>query len=95
MLMLDTQLRRIDDGRFAQRQNIKPHIRKVRVLLAQFFVKQHIRHCELIVRRVYMAIRGICKAIASAGPQTLFAHVEADVDRYLDVADAFIRVAVS
>lgn len=41
-------------------------------------------------RRVFMANRGIWEAIATAGPQASFAHGEADVDRYLEVAEAFV-----
>ena len=41
-------------------------------------------------RRLFMANRGIWEAIASAGPQVSFAHGAADVDRYLEVAAAFI-----
>ena len=40
--------------------------------------------------RVFMANRGVWEANASAGPQASFAHDAADVDRYLEVADAFI-----
>jgi glutamate-1-semialdehyde 2,1-aminomutase len=41
-------------------------------------------------RRVFMANRGIWEAIATAGPQTSFVHTEADIDRYLQVAEEFI-----
>ena len=41
-------------------------------------------------RRVFMANRGIWEAIASAGPQVSFVHTEADIDRYLEVAEDFI-----
>lgn len=41
-------------------------------------------------RRVYMANRGVWDAIYSAGPQVGLAHAEADIDRYLDLADAFL-----
>ena len=41
--------------------------------------------------RLYMANRGVWEAISSAGPQASFAHDEADVDRYPEVAGAFIR----
>jgi glutamate-1-semialdehyde 2,1-aminomutase len=40
--------------------------------------------------RLYMANRGVWEAIYSAGPQVSFAHSEADIDRYLDVAGSFI-----
>jgi glutamate-1-semialdehyde 2,1-aminomutase len=42
-------------------------------------------------RRVYMANRGIWDAIASAGPQASFAHVPADIDRYVAVAGEFLE----
>jgi glutamate-1-semialdehyde 2,1-aminomutase len=42
-------------------------------------------------RRVFMANRGIWEAIYSAGPQVSFAHSEADVSQYLEVAGAFMR----
>ena len=61
--MPDTQLRRIDDGGFAQRQNSKPHIREIRVLLTQFFVKQHIRHRELVIQRKYFLKDTTCHHI--------------------------------
>ncbi len=41
-------------------------------------------------RRVFMANRGIWEAIASAGPACSFAHEEADVARYLEVAEGFL-----
>lgn len=41
-------------------------------------------------RRLFMANRGIWDGILSAGPQVSFAHGEADVDHYVDVADAFL-----
>ena len=41
-------------------------------------------------RRVFMANRGIWDAIWSAGPQVGFAHVDADIDRYLSVASDFL-----
>lgn len=41
-------------------------------------------------RRVFMANRGIWDAVASAGPQTSFAHAESDVDAYLAAADEFL-----
>ena len=41
-------------------------------------------------RRLFMANRGVWEAIASAGPQTSFVHSEADIDRYLEVAEEFI-----
>ena len=40
-------------------------------------------------RRVFMANRGIWEAIDSAGPACSFAHGEADVTRYLEVAEEF------
>jgi glutamate-1-semialdehyde 2,1-aminomutase len=40
--------------------------------------------------RLYMANRGVWEAIYSAGPQVSFAHSEADIDRYLQVAASFI-----
>jgi glutamate-1-semialdehyde 2,1-aminomutase len=39
--------------------------------------------------RVYMANRGIWEAMYSAGPQISFAHSDADVDRYIEVAQSF------
>lgn len=42
-------------------------------------------------RRVFMANRGIWDAIHSAGPQVGFSHSAADIDRYLEVADDFLR----
>ena len=45
-------------------------------------------------RRVYMANRGIWDAVASAGPQVSFAHEDADVDRYLNVASEFLDEVV-
>lgn len=41
-------------------------------------------------RRVYMANRGIWEAVASAGPQASFAHDAADIEAYLETADAFL-----
>lgn len=41
-------------------------------------------------RRLYMANRGIWDGILSAGPQVSFAHSEADIDAYLDVARGFL-----
>ncbi len=46
-------------------------------------------------RRVYMANRGIWDAVASAGPQASFAHVPADIDRYLETAATFIAEIAS
>jgi glutamate-1-semialdehyde 2,1-aminomutase len=46
-------------------------------------------------RRVFMANRGIWDAVASAGPQVSFAHEAADIARYLDNADAFLRAVVA
>ena len=43
-------------------------------------------------RRVFMANRGIWEALDTAGPACSFAHNEADVDRYLEVAEAFVEV---
>ena len=40
--------------------------------------------------RLYMANRGVWESIYSAGPQVSFAHSDADIDRYLDVAGSFI-----
>ncbi len=44
----------------------------------------------IAARRVYMANRGVWEAIWSAGTQVSFAHSRADLDRYLEVADAFL-----
>lgn len=41
-------------------------------------------------RRVYMANRGIWDAVFSAGPQASFAHAAADIDRYVELADAYL-----
>jgi len=41
-------------------------------------------------RRVFMANRGVWEAISTAGPAASFMHQEADVDRYLAVAEAFL-----
>lgn len=41
-------------------------------------------------RRLFMANRGIWDGILSAGPQVSFAHTEADIDRYVEVASAFL-----
>ena len=43
-------------------------------------------------RRVFMANRGIWEALDTAGPACSFAHDEADVDRYLEVAEAFVEI---
>ena len=44
----------------------------------------------IAARRVYMANRGVWEAIWSAGTQVSFAHSRADLDRYLEVAEAFL-----
>ena len=46
-------------------------------------------------RRVFMANRGIWEAIDSAGPACSFAHTEADVNRYVEVADEFVQAVTS
>lgn len=46
-------------------------------------------------RRAFMANRGIWDAIWSAGPQVSFAHTAADIDRYVEVADAFLAEVVA
>jgi len=46
-------------------------------------------------RRVFMANRGIWEALDTAGPSCSFAHQEADVDRYLEVAEAFVDVTTT
>ncbi len=43
-------------------------------------------------RRVFMANRGIWEALDTAGPACSFAHEEADVDHYLEVAEAFVEI---
>lgn len=43
------------------------------------------------LQRLYMANRGIWEAISSAGPACGIQTGSADVDRYLDVLDAFVR----
>ncbi len=45
-------------------------------------------------RRQFMANRSVWEAVASAGPACSFAHGEAEVDRYLEVAEAFLKAAV-
>ncbi len=45
-------------------------------------------------RRHFMANRAVWEAVASAGPACSFAHDDPEVDRYLEVAEAFLRVAV-
>jgi glutamate-1-semialdehyde 2,1-aminomutase len=47
------------------------------------------------VQRLYMANRGIWEAIDSAGPACGIQATEADVDRYLEALDAFLREATS
>jgi glutamate-1-semialdehyde aminotransferase len=46
-------------------------------------------------RRVFMANRGIWEAIDSAGPACSFAHTEAEVNRYLEVAGEFVEAVTS
>ena len=46
-------------------------------------------------RRVFMANRGIWEALDTAGPACSFAHDEADVDRYLEVAEAFVEATTT
>jgi glutamate-1-semialdehyde 2,1-aminomutase len=46
-------------------------------------------------RRVFMANRGIWEAIDSAGPACSFAHGEAEVARYLEVAEEFVEAVTS
>ncbi len=46
-------------------------------------------------RRLFMANRGVWDAITTAGPQASFAHSAADIDRYLETADAFLSEVVS
>ena len=46
-------------------------------------------------RRVFMANRGIWEALDTAGPACSFAHDEADVDHYLDVAEAFVEATTT
>ena len=41
-------------------------------------------------RRAYMANRGVWDAVSSAGPQASLAHSAADIDRYVELADAFL-----
>ena len=53
-------------------------------------------HTGLIdTRRLFMANRGVWDAVASAGPQVSFAHEQADIDHYLQVADEFLRQIVA
>ena len=46
-------------------------------------------------RRVFMANRGIWEALDTAGPSCSFAHVESDVDRYLEVAEEFVGLTTT
>lgn len=46
-------------------------------------------------RRVYMANRGIWDAVFSAGPQVSFAHNAAEIDRYVEITDAFLGDVIS
>lgn len=48
-------------------------------------------HLFADTRKVFFANRGIWDAIASAGPHVGFQHTEADIDRYLEVAEEFLR----
>jgi glutamate-1-semialdehyde 2,1-aminomutase len=57
-----------------------------RPMMDMFFI--HTRH-------VFMANRGIWEAIDTAGPACSFSHGEADVDRYLEVAEEFLSVATT
>jgi len=43
------------------------------------------------LQRLYMANRGVWEAISSAGPACGTQTNSADVDRYLNVLDAFLR----
>lgn len=45
-------------------------------------------------RRHFMANQDVWEAVASAGPACSFAHGEAEVDRYLDVAESFLKAAL-
>lgn len=45
-------------------------------------------------RRHFMANRSVWEAVASAGPACSFAHGDQEVDRYLEVAEAFVRTAL-
>jgi hypothetical protein len=45
-------------------------------------------------RRVFMANRGVWDAVVSAGPQVSFAHDDADIARYVALADAFLSEIV-
>jgi glutamate-1-semialdehyde aminotransferase len=42
-------------------------------------------------RRVYLANRGIWDAVGAAGPQASFAHTTADIERYLEAVEGFLR----
>ncbi len=44
--------------------------------------------------RLFMANRNVWDAVASAGPACSFAHGEAEVDRYLEVSESFMKTAV-
>ena len=41
-------------------------------------------------RRIFMANRGVWEAISTSGPAASFMHQEADIDRYLAVAEDFL-----
>ncbi len=45
-------------------------------------------------RRHFMANNDVWEAVATAGPACSFAHTEANVDRYLEVSDAFLKAAL-
>jgi glutamate-1-semialdehyde 2,1-aminomutase len=47
------------------------------------------------LQRLYMANRGVWEAIDSAGPACRIHTTDADVDRYLDVLDRFLRDATA
>ena len=46
-------------------------------------------------RRVFMANRGIWKAIDTAGPACSFSHTDADVEHYLAVSEEVAEVATT
>jgi len=46
-------------------------------------------------RRVFMANRGIWEALDTAGPACSFAHGEAEVARYLEVAEEFVAAVIA
>ena len=44
-----------------------------------------------VAKRLFMATHGVWEAISSAGPAAMLSHSAADVEAYLDTADAFLE----